>query len=198
MEVEPRDFRKIFLRFWQFKPHFLINFFLIKNVYSSCWLHCFQTIKFTFYYHFRQVHWQRDNKWVALEKWRHREDLYDVKYNHRVQHHRLPPSITFTIAPIDYFHGFKYNHRVQHHQLPPPDRPNTTSIPFIEKFQYQTIVAKRPGTLCTLPVWKCCEGFGISENGFPLFKIIIKLFLEVRKMKWVLPSACFFHEDYWH
>ena len=33
MELEPRDFLNIFLKFWAFEPHFLRNFFLIKNVY---------------------------------------------------------------------------------------------------------------------------------------------------------------------
>ena len=32
LEIEPSEFLKIFLRFWKFEPHFLINFFLIKNM----------------------------------------------------------------------------------------------------------------------------------------------------------------------
>ena len=28
LEIEPCDFLNIFLRFWPFEPHFLINFFL--------------------------------------------------------------------------------------------------------------------------------------------------------------------------
>ena len=28
LEIEPRDFLKIFLRFWPFETHFLISFFL--------------------------------------------------------------------------------------------------------------------------------------------------------------------------
>ena len=35
VEIEPGDFLTIFLRFWLFEPHFLINFFLIKNVYTQ-------------------------------------------------------------------------------------------------------------------------------------------------------------------
>ena len=31
MELEPCDFLNIFLKFWLFDPHFLINFFLIKK-----------------------------------------------------------------------------------------------------------------------------------------------------------------------
>ena len=30
LEIEPCDFLMIFLRFWPFEPHFLINVFLIK------------------------------------------------------------------------------------------------------------------------------------------------------------------------
>ena len=33
MDIEPRDFLTIFLRFSRFEPHFLINFFLIKKTY---------------------------------------------------------------------------------------------------------------------------------------------------------------------
>ena len=31
MELEPCDFLNIFLKFWPFEPHFLINFFLVKK-----------------------------------------------------------------------------------------------------------------------------------------------------------------------
>ena len=31
MELEPGGFLNIFLKFWLFEPHFLINFFLIKK-----------------------------------------------------------------------------------------------------------------------------------------------------------------------
>ena len=31
LEIEICDFLKIFLRFWSFEPHFLMNFFLIKK-----------------------------------------------------------------------------------------------------------------------------------------------------------------------
>ena len=34
LELEPRDLLDVFLTFWPFEPHFLLNFFLIrKNVY---------------------------------------------------------------------------------------------------------------------------------------------------------------------
>ena len=32
LEAEPRDFLKIFLRFWPFEPQFLKNFILTKNL----------------------------------------------------------------------------------------------------------------------------------------------------------------------
>ena len=31
LELEPCDFLRIFLGFWPFEPHFLINFFLIQK-----------------------------------------------------------------------------------------------------------------------------------------------------------------------
>ena len=31
LETEPRDYLKILLKFWPCEPHFLINFFLIKE-----------------------------------------------------------------------------------------------------------------------------------------------------------------------
>ena len=33
LEIKPCDFLKIFLSFWLFEPHFLINFFLIRKAY---------------------------------------------------------------------------------------------------------------------------------------------------------------------
>ena len=33
LEIEFCYFLKIFLRFWPFEPHFIMNFFIIKNVY---------------------------------------------------------------------------------------------------------------------------------------------------------------------
>ena len=31
LEIDPCDFLKLFLKIWQFDPHFLINYFLIKK-----------------------------------------------------------------------------------------------------------------------------------------------------------------------
>jgi len=35
LEIKPRDFLRIFLRFWSFESHFLVNFFLLKKVTCS-------------------------------------------------------------------------------------------------------------------------------------------------------------------
>ena len=37
VELEPCDFLNIFLKFWLFEPHFLINFFLIKKTCKILW-----------------------------------------------------------------------------------------------------------------------------------------------------------------
>ena len=48
LEIEPRDFLTIFLRFWRFEPHCLINFFLIKKN-----VHLINILELPFIYQFQ-------------------------------------------------------------------------------------------------------------------------------------------------
>jgi len=81
----------------------------------------FQRIKITFYYKFSEVHRQRDTNPEPHPEKRHRDDIHHL-------------NITNLLSTIDY----------------PMINKRIASITLIKTYQYQTILAKSPGTHCIL------------------------------------------------